>query len=861
MRELASKFPKPSWYAGLEDGAVIKDTDKVNLRAALVFPDTYEVGMSYLGQKILYNIINSRPEWYAERALCPEWEAARILSENNVPLATLETDTNLKDLDTVCFSITHELCFTDVLHMLDLAQIPLRSSERSEDLSQSPVIMAGGGAMMGAEALTPFVDLVSLGDGEEQLPEIFEVLENAKRQGLTRAAFLKEASRIPGVYIPSFFAHDQSGKIKALRDGYRPARRIVSNLDDAPYPVRQVTPVSAVHNRLSLEIARGCSRGCRYCHAGIVYRPPRERSLENLGKILDQCLDATGYDEVSFLALSAGDYSALNALYNQSYDRCAAEQISLALPSLRVSSVGGDVLNKMASLRRTGMTLAPEAGTQRMRDVINKGITEEDLLRQVRLLAELGWRHLKLYFMIGLPTETDEDLRGIYDLCQKAQRAGSVPGQKMQITASISTFTPKPFTPFQWEAQISLEEMERRIGLLRDLFKKSRGMRLRWHDPKASRLEGILSRSDRRLADVVEKAYKKGAIYCGWREFFNLDLWLEAMKECSLSPDEYSGERSLSQPLPWDHLESGVSSEFLRRERAKAYDAAATPDCRYGGCSNCGVCDKPGRPSPLAKSPGGGSQCRLVFASRDQREEPAAPPEIPNVQAIKNAENTLRVHYRLWHRKMGNFSLISQLELQSVMEKIMRRAKLPLAFSQGFHPLPKISFGRALPVGMESRSEWVAFTLVEDIPPRELKEKLNKLLREDLKIFSIDYVNKNIRVEQAEKEIFNLSLDKPESLPDALEAFAAFSEKSAFTHERRTKTGAKTLDIRPLLESWERKGASIQFTASWLSGYLSPLELARTILNSEEKREIGFQLRKESQIFSGGRIFGGEYAN
>lgn len=857
MRELASKFPKPSWYAGLEDGAIIKDKDKISLRAALVFPDTYEVGMSYLGQKILYDIINSRPEWHAERALCPEWEAARILSENNVPLATLETDTDLKDLDAVCFSITHELCFTDVLHMLDLARIPLRSSERSQDLSQSPVIMAGGGAMMGAEALTPFVDLVSLGDGEEQLPEIFEVLEKAKRSGLTRDAFLEEVSRIPGVYIPSFFTHDQAGRIRALRDGCRPARRIVSNLDDAPYPIRQVTPVSAVHNRLSLEIARGCSRGCRYCHAGIVYRPPRERSLDNLGKILDQCLDATGYDEVSFLALSAGDYSALNALYNQSYDRCAAEQISLALPSLRVSSVGGEVLNKMASLRHTGMTLAPEAGTQRMRDVINKGITEEDLLRQVQLLAELGWRHMKLYFMIGLPTETDEDLRGIYDLCQKAQSAGSIPGRKMQITASISTFTPKPFTPFQWEAQISLEEMERRIGLLRGLFKNARGMKLRWHDPKASRLEGILSRSDRRLADVVERAYKKGAVYCGWREFFNLDLWLEAMAECGLSPDEYTGERSLIRPLPWDHLECGVSSEFLRRERDKAYAAAATPDCRYGVCSNCGVCDKPGRPSPLAKSRGGSSQCRLVFSVRDQLEEPAAA-AIPNVQAVKNSENSLRVHYRLWHRKMGNFSLLSQLELQSVMEKIMRRAKLPLAFSQGFHPLPRISFGRALPVGMESRAEWAAFTLVENIPPIELMEKFNKLVRAELSIFSIDYVNKDLRSEQAEKEIFNLSLDKPESLQDAFAAFAAFSEKKSFSHERRTKTGVKNLDIRPLLESWEKKGPSIQFTASWLSGYLSPLALARAILNSREDREIGFRLRKEAQIFSGGRAFGAE---
>lgn len=851
MREIAAKLPKPSHYAGLEDGAVIKDPASLALRIALAFPDTYEVGMSYLGQKILYGIVNDNPEWAAERVMCPEPEAAEIIKASGAPLATLETDTDLKDMDAVCFSVTHELCFTDILHMLDLAGIPLRTEDRGDSLSV-PLVMAGGGAMMGAEALSPFIDLAALGDGEELLPEILILLQEAKREKWSRAGFLEKASFIPGVYVPSLFKMNERGELEPLRLGYRPQRRVVTDLNKAPYPARQVAPISAVHNRLSLEIARGCTRGCRFCHAGMVYRPPRERGLEKLGALLDQCLDSTGFEEASFLSLSAGDYSALGALFDQSYSRCARDQITLALPSLRASSVGADVLKKMASLRRAGMTLAPEAGTQRLRDVINKGITEEEILNHIELLASLGWQRAKLYFMIGLPAETDEDLAGIFELCKKSRAAGSRFGKRMQVTASVSTFTPKAFTPFQWEAQSSLEDIERKISFLKNLFKSEKGLELRWHEPKASHLEGVLSRSDRRLADVVEKAYRKGALYCGWSERFKLEPWLEALDECGLKAEDYTGARSLEDKLPWEHLECGVSRDFLLRERNKAYGALLTPDCRWGQCGNCGVCDRPAMPSPLAKSPDGlALKCRLVFPQRDQKSGIISPPPEPEKKTAAKPAQGSGFHYRLWHKKMGAFSLISQLELQAIIEKALRRAKLPLAFSQGFHPMPKISFGRALPVGVESQAEWAAFTLTEDMEPELVKSRLNAFLKEEIKIFDIKRSDNKSKTAQAAREAFAIYFPDAPSLQKAQAAFASLMEKSSLPYVHKTKKGEKEIDIRRLLAGFfdhEDQGA-LRFTADWSQGYLSPLALVSEILKTGAAACDGIRLIKEAQLF------------
>lgn len=863
MRELLNLLPRPSHYAGIESGAIHKSPDSVTLRIALAFPDTYEVGMSYLGHKILYGIINERPEWWAERVMAPDPQACAALRRHNAPLCTLESDTPLAQLDVIGFSVTHELCFTDILNMLDLAGIPLRSANRPESLAECPLVIAGGGAMLGAEPLAPFFDLVALGDGEELLPEILTLLEEAKREGWNRSRFLEQARHIPGVYVPAFFRERQEGGLAPVFEGYRPRRRIVQDLDATFYPQAQVAPVGAVHNRLSLEIGRGCARGCRFCHAGMVYRPVRERKPGTVATLLDNCLRNTGFDEVSFLALSAGDCTQLRAIYESAYERCQKEQTTLCLPSLRVGSVDDSIMAKMAELRRPGVTLAPEAGSQRLRDVINKGISEADFIRHLQKLIEHGWRQVKLYFMIGLPTETDADLKEILDLCLRARDAGGKGAPRLQITASVSPFVPKPFTPFQWEEQPPLEEMERRIGLLRGLFRGQKGLRLKWHDPASSHLEGILGRGDRRLADVVEKAFHKGAIFCGWSEYFDFAPWREALAECGLEASDYIRARSKEEPLPWDHIEAGVRKEFLWRERERAHAGKTTPDCRFGACGQCGACDTPSAPSLLACA--GKAAHYLVNEKRDQAENSVTLDENGNLRLrVDNGGRPIlareicarAAQYRVWHIKKKGASYLSQLELQSVLQRALRRAAIPVAFSQGFHPLPLLSFGRALPVGVESEAEWFGLALHTRLAPARLLSQLNATLPPELGLCRAELMPK--RLEQAISETYKLCLPSGE-VTRVVERFSAFASLESRILMRETKSGLKEVDIRPFLLSWKISlsgdETALIFNTDWSEGYLSPLLLVKTIL--ELPADVSSPgLTKLRQTFANGAIYG-----
>lgn len=860
MREILHLLPKPSHYAGMEDGTCRKNPDDVKLRIALAFPDAYEVGMSYLGQKILYSIVNARPEWEAGRVMAPDPEAAAIMREHGVHLATLESDTPLSQLAAICFSVTHELCYTDVLHMLDLGAIPLRHADRPDDLTECPVIMAGGGAMLGAEPLTPFLDLVALGDGEELLPDILELLQTAREKKLGRKHFLELASAIPGVYVPSLFVDTPDGGLQPLKPGYRPKRRIVADLDSCPYPEKQVAPVGAVHNRLSLEIARGCTRGCRFCHAGVIYRPVRERKPETVSALLDSCLRNTGFDEVSFLALSAGDCTALKTIYKAAIDRCHREQTTLALPSLRVGSVDDEIMAGMAELRRPGCTLAPEAGSQRLRDVINKGVTESDLILHTRKLLEHGWRHIKLYFMIGLPTETDEDLDAIVDLARKARDAGGPGAPRVQITVAVSPFVPKPFTPFQWEGQIGLDEISRRINFLRDKIKSVKSVQLKWHAPQVSHLEGVLSRGGRNLADVVEKAYRNGAIFCSWTEHFDLMPWLEAFAECGIKPQDCIRARDANEVLPWDHIEAGISRKFLLRERDRAYAGKTTPDCRSGACSQCGACDTTASPTLLACSEKAGH--RLVFAQRDQNAHEA--PEDENGRLLLRATKSERprldaaltvkaAQYRLWHVKTGACAYLSQLELQALLTRALRRAQAPVAFSQGFHPLPLLSFGRAMPVGADSEAEWFGLVLHSRLAPARLAASLNEVLPEGLAVGHVELIASK-RVEMSISEVF--ALDVPDSdMLETTRCFADFSEKKSHVITRITRKGEKDIEIRPFLLNWKISlpgsgGSRIVFATDWSCGYLSPVALVRAVL--EPLGKIPGRLAKISQTFANG---------
>lgn len=849
MRHLLPLLPKPSRYLGIEPGSVHKAPSSVSLRMALCFPDKYEVGMSYLGQKILYEIINARPRWQAERLFAPDVEAAAVLKAHNAPLCTLESDTPLADLDAIGFSITHELCYTNVLYILDLGGIPLRAGERAKTPGKWPLVMAGGGCTLAAEPLAPFIDVMFLGEGESVVTEAMAIIEQYKGSGTLadREALLREMARVPGVYVPEFFTPGAGGAmVSRFPDIPGPGRRIERDIDAAPYPKKQVLPFGAVHNRLALEIARGCTRGCRFCQAGMTCRPVRERTVSTLASLMDSCLSDTGYGDVSFLSLSTGDFSALKTLFSHCAARCRAEEISLSLPSLRVGSVDDDIMAQMAGIRRTGATLAPEAGSSRLRDVINKGVTEEGLILHVRKLFEHGWQQIKLYFMIGLPTETDEDILAIADLCRKARDAAGPGVKRLQITAAVSPFVPKPHTPFQWEGQISREEIHRRVGLLLDAFKKEKRMTLRWHDPQTSFLEGIFSRGDRRLAAVVERAYEKGAVFAGWKEHFSLAPWLEAMAEEGLSPEEYQKAIPLDAPLAWDHIENGVSREFLLRERENALREKTVGDCRYEKCLFCGACDTPMGPSRLPKPAGTEKIVQaLNFPRRDQNaHEPAFDAygrviprdgrpkehETPKNRPPAISEHLARkaAHLRIWYERKGLAVYLSQLELQSLFERALRKADIPLSFSQGFHPLPALSFCRALPVGVASEGEWLTIHLREHRDPQTVADALGTLLP-GLAVTDVEVLAVNRRPPDNQRDIFHLEYTGPSArTAEFMAAWRAIAKTPSIPWIRATKKGDCQSDTRAYLQNARPDGErSCILEMTWENGYISPLALVR----------------------------------
>ncbi|GFK92627.1 tRNA-2-methylthio-N(6)-dimethylallyladenosine synthase [Fundidesulfovibrio magnetotacticus] len=866
MRRILRLLPKPSHFAGAEWGAVRKDPASVSVRVALAFPDMYEVGMSYLGQKILSEAVNRRPRLWAERVYAPSREAAQVLREHAEPLCTLESDTPLAELDAVAFHITHELCYTNVLYMLDLAGIPLRADQRG---AEHPLILAGGGCAFNAEPLAPFVDAMVLGDGEEALPEVLEAIGRAREQGLDRLGLLHALRAVRGVYVPAFFEGS-----KPLVEGYgRVEKAVVADLDQAPFPLLPaVSCGQAVHDRMSLEIARGCTRGCRFCQAGMIYRPVRERSLPELGRIAGEGLAASGYEELSFLSLSTGDFSALESLFEQSAQRCLADQVAISLPSLRAGTLSPRMLGLMAKLRRTGATVAPEAGSERLRRVINKGITEEDILAHAERLFAAGWQSVKLYFMIGLPTETDEDLEALADLAVKVLGRAPRGAKRLQVTVAVSTFVPKAHTPFQWEAQIGREETERRLGLIKARIAPYKRISIKWHEPRMSWLEGVFSRGGRELAPAVERAYALGATFSSWVEHLDLDPWEQAFRECGIDAGAYLDARPLDAPLPWDHLGCGVTRRHLLGERERALAEKATPDCRYGDCVRCGAC-----PSLCGdEQDASGVRPRLNRgepewkASMEQsREEPAGEPREDAPDASAGAQEgggnaasprpqareelTRRAaHYRVWFSKTGPAAYLSQLELASVLERALRRSGLKPSFSAGFHPMPMITFGWALPVGVESREEWFALFLREPALPGAVSEKLGAALPEGLKILRTDPLGMGKKVAQPVAEEFRLAYHLPEAeRATRVAQWRDFLAAGHFPWYSVTKRGARTMDIRPLVTGLtERQDAELSIVFSWRDNrYASPLKLVCAVNEGLSLKD--FSLTKVRQIFEG----------
>ena len=594
---------KPSRYIGGETGSIIKDISKIDVRFAFCFPDSYDIGMSHLGMKILYSLINERENYWCERCFAPSEDFEAVMRENDIPLYALESLDLIKDFDFIGFTMQYELSYTNVLNMLDLAGIPVFASERSEELGQ--IVVAGGPCVCNPEPLADFFDLFILGEGEEVNLELMDLYNEMKKSGATRKEFLIRAAQIEGVYVPSLYSfnYNEDGTISGVetKDG-APAvvrKRIIKDFDKVYYPDNFVVPFTEiVHDRASVEVLRGCIRGCRFCQAGFIYRPFREKTPDTICGETKALCGNTGYDEVSLVSLSTSDHSQIDEMLTKLIDYTAEERINLSLPSLRADNFSEELLEKIKKVRKSGLTFAAEGGTQRLRDVINKNVSEEEIMNTCRIAFEGGYSAVKLYFMMGLPTETDEDIVGIADLAQRIvdlfySIENRPKGKSVQISISVATFVPKPFTPFQFEPQDTREMIEHKQKLLMDSV-KTKKIRVSYHNPDVSMLEAILAKGDRRLCKAVYAAWKNGCKFDSWDEYFKYDKWLEAFEECGIDPSFYANRRfDYDEILPWDHLDYYISKEFFIRENKTAHQAVTTPNCRQK-CSGCGVTARTG---------------------------------------------------------------------------------------------------------------------------------------------------------------------------------------------------------------------------------------------------------------------------
>ncbi len=776
---------KPGRYIGGELNSINKSWSSAAVRFCLIFPDLYEIGMSHQGLQILYHILNQDDRFLAQRCYAPDIDFEAQLRRIDVPLFALESHRRLADFDVLGFTLPYELCYTNILTVLDLAGLPLRACDRDES---HPFVIGGGSCCLNPEPVADFFDAIVLGDGEEVILELGECLQAAKQQELGKNEILLRMAAINGVYIPALFKPLYDGEtflgIQPLAKGYETVRRrVVARLLDPAVLSKPLVPiVKPVHDRLGIEIARGCTRGCRFCQAGMIYRPVRERSVEDILELAEQGIANSGFDELAMLSLSTGDYSCLPEALTSLMNRFADEYVSVSMPSMRVGTLTPEIIAQIKRVRKTGFTVAPEAGTDRMREVINKGITEEDLLATCRDAFSAGWNLIKFYFMIGLPTETEEDVDAIVELAKKARAQAGEKG-RVQINVSVACFIPKPHTPFQWHGQLDLDEAKARLNRLKKILPR-KGFKLKWHDAHTSLLEGVFSRGDRRLSQLVETAWRSGVRLDGWSEHFRLENWQNAAEQCGLDLNSYLRSRTLDEPLPWDHLDCGVDRAFLEQEWQHALERSYTPDCRNHGCQKCGLCDFATiYPQTIKSCP--------------------RPSAMPVTKPLPNEELSFR--YAIHYSRLGDSRFYGHLELLQLVFRVLRRAGLPVLFSRGYNPSPRVSFSQALPVGMESLVEHFLVDLARPIADTAaIVEVLNREFPKTIRVIEVEMApGKQQSDLQATYRILRSSLPGSEILSDQelrqrVQKFLAGKE---FIIERFRKRKRKTLDIRPLVTS------------------------------------------------------------
>ncbi len=863
-KEFLPYINKPGRFLGNEFNAIFKDISNIKLHAVLAFPDIYELGMSYIGFGILYHILNSQPDIWVERVYAPWFDAEEILRKKNIPLFSLESWTPLKDFDWIGFTLQYELSYTNILNMLELGGIPLRSEERNEN---DPLIIGGGPLACNPEPLAPFFDVFLIGDGEEAILEICSTLKEARAMGWERARILHELAMISGVYIPSFYEAkynrfgDFQETVPLSNDVPKKIhKRIVSELKDKYYTQKPLVPlIEITHDRLTLEIMRGCTEGCRFCNAGMIYRPLRQRSVDDLIYQSKNAIRSSGFDEISFLSLNPSDYDKLNLLMIKEKLLFSQEKVKFAFPSLRLDAITPEIVDFVGTMKKTGFTFAPEAGSQRLRNVINKNIQEEDLFNTLRLVLDKGWQLVKFYFMIGLPTEKEEDILAIVDLLKKCLEIAKY-YKDVRFNVSISPFSPKPHTPFQWEKQESPLQLQKKISLLQEKL-RDRRIHLTWRDGEVTSLETIFARGGRELSKVLEIAWESGARFDGWQEGFDWNRWQNAFEQAGIEWKSYLRPLSVSIPLPWDHIDMGISKSFLQQEKIRAYEGQITRDCKDFVCIGCGLQRK--------EFENFVSCYRKDSKNNKENRQPdwqplssinSQPPrtEISYGRGIKKRHVSVapvKKKIRIRYSKTGQARFISHLDVARIFDRAARRAKISLVYTQGFNPRPKMSFGLPLSLGIASVAEYM--DLEAEIGSEiDIQHKINPFLPAGLQILMQKTIYTKVPalaaiINRTTYETFLGDFDLP------AEWIEAWLKKKEIVVQRLVKGEKKLINIRPFVSSLVLEEKKLIFQIESIDGRMAKVnEILESLMGEHGVDYRQFLTQRTGQfIVEGNQVF------